>query len=472
MRLPRPGHREDLPVTEMVVNDAGRVAAVKADRASAIDGPTARRRSARRAGAQGVLAIGLALALVVSGCGGGEEPASPNGGADPTEEQAVPNGDRLLSQLRSGGLVIVFRHVATDPSDEDDPQVVLDDCSTQRNLVPEGRADSRAIGTAFRDLRIPVGAVWASPYCRARDTAELAFGRAQVVDGLERLFPELDEAADRRLNRLINDQAPAAGDPNLVISAHGVYPSVLEPAVPIDEGEAAIYAVRGQQVDLVGRLAPEEWAGLDAGAGSANGDGEPSAVTERVHSSVVSVQLGDGEHAGAGFRVAVDGIVVTAASVVEGAEDVYVASADGARQRATVIGSATDVDIAVLEIEDDSNLPPLHSGSGLAEARVGDEVLAVRSTRGPAPAVTPGALVDTGRPVRLSEGSDLEALVLDAAVQPSGAGGPVVNTRGEVLGVATVSARISGTTTGGRTGFAIPVDVARSAALRIVEARG
>src|SRR5918992_4603815 len=179
----------------------------------------------------------------------------------------------LLADLRAGGLVLMFRHAATDRSDEDDPQVDFDECSTQRNLTDVGRADARAIGVAFGALRVPVGDVWASPYCRARDTAQLAFGRATVVEGLERLFPTPDEQANRRLNRLIRERAPAPGEPNLVIAAHGVYPSLLRPAVTIEEGEAALYVVRGDGVELLGRVAPDAWgtfapAGASAGAGT------------------------------------------------------------------------------------------------------------------------------------------------------------------------------------------------------------
>jgi len=186
-------------------------------------------------------------------------------------EPSAPDGDGLLAQLRGGGVIIVIRHAATDRSQPDADErtgpdagpVDFDDCSTQRNLTDEGRADARTIGEAVRELRIPVGTVWTSPYCRSRDTAELAFGRAEVVDGLERLYPRPDEVAERRINQLIRERAPGVGDPNMVISGHGVYPSVLEPAVALGEGAAALYSLRGNDVDLLGQLAPDEWAGLD-----------------------------------------------------------------------------------------------------------------------------------------------------------------------------------------------------------------
>jgi broad specificity phosphatase PhoE len=425
-------------------------------------------RSARRLTA---LTIGTAL-LALAGLGCSDSDTEPQGGSRSSQGSPAPDAGELMSRLRSGGLVVVFRHAATDPSDEDDPDVDLDDCTTQRNLTGEGRADARRIGAAFRELSIPAGAVWASPYCRARDTAELAFGRAQVVDGLERLYPTLDEAADRRLNRLIREEAPAPGGPNLVIAAHGVYPSALEPAVTLDEGEAAVYAVRGDDVALLGRVAPDEWAGLDSDGASANGAGELSDVAERVHRSVVSVQLREGEQAGAGFRVAVDGIVVTSAQVVGDADEVTVVLPDGTRRSARVLGRAPDVDVAALELDDDSGLPAMHSGSGLVEARVGDPALAVGSPLRPAGAVTSAVISGLRVPVRLGRDAELEALAIDAAIEPAQSGGPLVNDRGEVLGVITAIAtpRAGGAPTG--SGFVVPVDVARNASLEIVEGRG
>ena len=417
-----------------------------------------------------VIAVVL-VALGGIGCGSDSNSDS-DAGSESTARSGSPGGDELLERLRAGGTTIVFRHAATDPSDEDDAQVDLGDCSTQRNLTDEGRADARTIGEAFRELRIPVGAVWASPYCRARDTAELAFGRAEVVDGLERLYPELDEAADRRLNGLIRERAPAPGDPNLVIAAHGVYPSALEPAVALDEGEAAVYSVDGDDVALLGRVTPDDWTGLGPPVGSAGGAGELSDVVERVQPSVVSVELREGEHAGAGFRVAVDGIVVTNAHIVGDADEVSVALADGSRRTARVLGRAPDLDIAVLELADDSGLPPMHSGSGLAEAGVGDPVLAIGSPVGSADTSSSGTLGALDQPVGLGDDTELEALATDAVVDRANSGGPLINADGEVLGVNTAIATPGDEGRSNRVGFAIPVDVARSAALGIVEESG
>jgi hypothetical protein len=89
-------------------------------------------------------------------------------------------GPDLTRSLRAGGLVVVFRHAATDFSKPDRDPVVVSDCSTQRNLSAQGRADARAIGRGVRRLALPIGKVYASAYCRTLETARLAFGRATV----------------------------------------------------------------------------------------------------------------------------------------------------------------------------------------------------------------------------------------------------------------------------------------------------
>ena len=425
-----------------------------------------------RASRPAALVLGTAL-LALTGIGCGSDSDSGSSEAAERTSPSTPSSpsrpkDGLLSHLRNGGTVIVFRHAATDPSDEDDAQVVLEDCSTQRNLTDKGRADAETIGAAFRELQIPVGPVWASPYCRARDTAELAFGRRQVVDGLERLYPEVDEVADRRLNELIGERAPAVGDPNLVIASHQIYPSALEPPVALEEGEAAIYSVRNGEVDLLGQVDPDEWAGLDSNGPSANGADELGDVGEQAQASVVSVELSEGEPSGAAFRVAVDGILVTNAHVVGDAETVTTVLPDGTRRPATVLGRDREVDIAVLEL-DEPGLPPMHSGTGLADAAVADPVLAVGPSLGTPPAGSAGTIDALDQLVRLGDG-ELEVLATTAVIEPANSGGPLVDADGEVLGVSTAIATPLAGDRSGRGGFAIPVDVARSAALELVEA--
>ena len=81
--------------------------------------------------------------------------------------------------LRTGGVVLAFRH-ALAPGTFDPPQFKLGDCTTQRNLSDEGRAQARRIGQWFKAQGLVPARVRSSPWCRCVDTATLAFGAAQV----------------------------------------------------------------------------------------------------------------------------------------------------------------------------------------------------------------------------------------------------------------------------------------------------
>lgn len=85
--------------------------------------------------------------------------------------------------LRAGGCVVAFRH-ALAPGSFDPPGMRLDDCRTQRNLNDEGRAQARRIGEWFRQHGLVPAQVRTSPWCRCRDTAQLAFGDARTWPAL------------------------------------------------------------------------------------------------------------------------------------------------------------------------------------------------------------------------------------------------------------------------------------------------
>jgi phosphohistidine phosphatase SixA len=153
--------------------------------------------------------------------------------------------------------VIYFRHAATDQTQSDTD---LSRCETQRNLNQQGRADARAIGEAFRQLNIPVGQVLSSGYCRARDTAELAFGRSELVRDLSGLPESQREQRTAALRRLLSTP-PQAGT-NTILVAHG-FNIQAAADLSIAEGEAAIFAPGGAQgFTLVARVRAEEWSGL------------------------------------------------------------------------------------------------------------------------------------------------------------------------------------------------------------------
>ncbi len=94
----------------------------------------------------------------------------------------------IATLLRAGACVVLLRHAETDPGIGDPADFKLGDCSTQRNLSAAGRDQSRRIGQWFKSRQLQARAVYASAWCRGRDTAELAFGSYTVLPALNSTF--------------------------------------------------------------------------------------------------------------------------------------------------------------------------------------------------------------------------------------------------------------------------------------------
>ncbi|MDO9072085.1 MAG: histidine phosphatase family protein [Rubrivivax sp.] len=88
-----------------------------------------------------------------------------------------------VNALRTGGVVIAFRH-ALAPGTFDPPGFTLGQCSTQRNLNDDGRAQARRIGQWFQRQGLTPARVLSSPWCRCTETAQLAFGGAEAWPAL------------------------------------------------------------------------------------------------------------------------------------------------------------------------------------------------------------------------------------------------------------------------------------------------
>ena len=157
---------------------------------------------------------------------------------------------------------------------------------------------------------------------------------------------------------------------------------------------------------------------------------------------------------GSGFIISADGIILTNAHVVRDAREVVVKLTDRREFRAKVLGSDPKTDVAVLKI-DAKNLPvvPLAKSDNL---KVGEWVLAIGSPYGLDNTVTAGVVSAKGR--TLPDDSYVPFIQTDVAVNPGNSGGPLFNTRGEVVGI---NSQIY-SQTGGYQGlsFAIPIDVA------------
>lgn len=193
------------------------------------------------------------LVLVLAGCGGASAPSA--------DEQLGPV--RLVQALQEGGLVVYVRHAATDRSQEDTQTSDLTRCEGQRNLTDAGRAQARLIGRSFRTLKIPVGDVRSSEYCRTRETAELAFGEAELERELTGFPNEGDPgfAARVQATRDLLGDPPATGE-NTVLVAH-VKNIEAAAAISIEEGELAVFEPLGDgEFKHLGDIPASAWPQL------------------------------------------------------------------------------------------------------------------------------------------------------------------------------------------------------------------
>jgi phosphohistidine phosphatase SixA len=170
-----------------------------------------------------------------------------------------PKGVLGIEEARRGGVVIACRHAITDSADEDEKTLEYDDPSTQRRLSAEGERQAEALGKAFRDLQIPVSQVIASPMQRARRTAELAFGSAQLDSNWHTRGdyyggPKRDHRAEM-LGRSLD------GGIRVIISHIGTMHSVL-PSVrgELEEGDCVVVRPRGgSQYDVIEVVPWRSW---------------------------------------------------------------------------------------------------------------------------------------------------------------------------------------------------------------------
>ncbi len=167
---------------------------------------------------------------------------------------------------------------------------------------------------------------------------------------------------------------------------------------------------------------------------------------------------------GTGFVVSADGLILTNNHVVEGADKVTVELPDRRVFDATVVGSDPNTDVAVVRIRA-TGLRPVTLGNS-DEARVGEWVLAIGNPLGNALTftVTSGIISATGRGLsglpNRSQGSIQDFIQTDAAINPGNSGGPLINVRGEVIGINSAIASETGLNAG--YGFAIPINLARN----------
>ena len=169
------------------------------------------------------------------------------------------------------------------------------------------------------------------------------------------------------------------------------------------------------------------------------------------------------EATGTGFIVTSDGYVLTNNHVVEGADRVTVGLSDRRSFKAKVVGTDPQTDVAVLKIEG-KELPTIALGDD-SKVRVGEWAVAIGNPLGLDFTVTAGIISAKGRSNELRGLNNnvyaiQDFLQTDAAINPGNSGGPLVNLRGEVVGINSAIASQTGTYSG--YGFAIPINLAKT----------
>jgi phosphohistidine phosphatase SixA len=152
------------------------------------------------------------------------------------------------------GAIVLFRH-SNAPGVGDPPGFRIGDCSTQRNLNDEGRAQARRIGEAFRERGIAVGMVFTSQWCRTRGTANMAFpGMVQDEPSFNSFFGDRTEEPERTASAtalLLRWKGAGA----LVVVTHQVNITALTGVAPAS-GEGVVLSNIDGRLTVVGRIRP------------------------------------------------------------------------------------------------------------------------------------------------------------------------------------------------------------------------
>jgi phosphohistidine phosphatase SixA len=185
---------------------------------------------------------------------------------------AAADTQDVISALKQGGYVLVFRHGPTDESQKDLYPFRFDDMKAQRQLSDKGRDTARQIGAALKKLNIPVGIIYTSRLNRAIETGKLLSDKdVKPVDALTdssagsttgMANPSGGNAKAGAALRALVNAAPQAGTNNLLVTHKtNITDAFGKDASDVQEGEAFVYKSSGSGPStFVARIKAADWA--------------------------------------------------------------------------------------------------------------------------------------------------------------------------------------------------------------------
>ena len=181
-------------------------------------------------------------------------------------------------------------------------------------------------------------------------------------------------------------------------------------------------------------------------------------IFEKSEESIVQVSVLRGESdggMGSGFVYSDEGYVITNQHVVQNAEKVMITFLDGEAYIGNVVGSDRDLDIAVIKVEPTNTyLQPIKIGDS-SKLKVGEKIAAIGNPFGLSGSMTAGIVSQMGRLLPQETGYSIpDVIQTDAAINPGNSGGPLINMKGEVVGINTAIQSATGEFSG--IGFAVP----------------
>ena len=194
-------------------------------------------------------------------------------------------------------------------------------------------------------------------------------------------------------------------------------------------------------------------------------------IFEKSEESIVQVSVLRGESdggMGSGFVYSDEGYVITNQHVVQDAEKVMITFLDGEAYIGNVVGSDRDLDIAVVKVQPTNTyLQPIKIGDS-SELKVGEKIAAIGNPFGLSGSMTSGIVSQMGRLLPQESGYSIpDVIQTDAAINPGNSGGPLINMKGEVVGINTAIQSATGEFSG--IGFAVPSNTVKKVVPVLIE---